>query len=242
MHFIFTDLNDEWVRHMQTLLKNRTDCQFIVGDVKDRLEDHTVFVSASNSLLFADAGLDRVYSRHLFPGSEKAMKSLLPFIGKINLVGKRYLPIGDALMINVSSMLDKSKMHDSPDESTDWLHIYLIACPTMLLPQNVKDTRNAYHSALAALKAAHAHPQIKRVVFSGMCCGWGKMAALDSARQMRHALLDFEAGVANGDIIKSQDKDALLYRSRFEPLPEQPDFYENTEWKHDITRVTTDRN
>ncbi|RYE12441.1 MAG: hypothetical protein EOP45_22855, partial [Sphingobacteriaceae bacterium] len=103
MKLVFVDKNEDWVKSVQMLLCNRDDCQFSIGDVTENLESHTAFVTASNCLLFADSGLDRVYCRELFPGSEKSLKNMLNFIGKQNLVGKQYLPIGDALMLDVTS-------------------------------------------------------------------------------------------------------------------------------------------
>ena len=76
-----------------------------------------------------------------------------------------------------------------------------------------------------------------------MCCGWGKMSALDSARQMRHALLDFEANLSSGYTHRFPEQGITYHKAPHEPLAEQPDFYENSEWKFiKPNHITTDRN
>ena len=128
MKFIFVDKNEDWVTSIQMLLRNRNDCQFTIGDVKEKLDSDTAFVTASNCLLFADSGLDRVYSRELFPGSEKSLKNMLNRIGRENLVGKPYLPIGDALMLDVTSNTNLTNLKKT------LRNVFLTSCPTMLLP------------------------------------------------------------------------------------------------------------
>ncbi len=159
-----------------------------------------------------------VYSRQMFPGIEPQIKKNLQRVGRVNRLGRRYLPIGSAML----TLADSSA------------NCYLISAPTMLLPQNVSSTNNAFWAFLAALKIVHAanrqmDAKIETIVCPALCCGWGKMRFLDSARQIKAALdvdahrthkcklLPVEGGVA----VVEDDKDILA---------EQPKLYENSEF------------
>src|SRR5689334_15250017 len=58
------------------------------------------FVSPANSLGFMDGGIDLAYSRIMFPGIELKVKNRINELGKVNLLGRKYLPIGSAIIIN----------------------------------------------------------------------------------------------------------------------------------------------
>ena len=211
MRYIFADHNADFIEEMKKLLIRREDCTFIIGDVKQLKRPHRAFVTLANSLLYMDSGIDRVYSRQVFPGSEPKLREFIKGHGKVSLVGKPHLPIGSAVM------LEAERDH------------FLIAASTMLMPQPVINTRNAYHATLAALIVAGSKPDVNDIVISAACCGWGRMKPQDSARQCWWALLDFEAGLGRGKI--ERFKDITMYSSTDDFMREQPDFYENSEFK-----------
>lgn len=125
-------------------------------------------------------------------------------------LGRPYLPIGSAIKISV--------------EDSD----YLISAPTMLLPQDVRKTQNAYWATKAVMKV---WPRDGTLFLPPMCCGYGRMDPQEAARQMKKAV-DEESDQNSiesviSTVFKKSD-DYYLYQPN---LDEQPNYYENTEWK-----------
>lgn len=218
---MFVDLNGEWIKSIKKFTENRSDCSYYTGDVKLLNLDHAAYITPANSLLFMDAGIDRFYTREMFPDTEKKFREIVKKHGKKSLVNKSYLPIGDAIMI-------------SPKKNK-----YLIAAPTMLMPQPVQFTRNAYYATLAGISLCKTLPDIT-IVIPAMCCGWGKMKESSAAIQVWWAILDAESGNQNGKYEKGNDY--FVYKSSFSTLHEQPLYYENTEFKQiEAILITTNR-
>lgn len=223
MRYLFVEqsLDGKFVQSIRELMKGRNDCEYFTGDVKAIISEKTAYITAANSLFFMDSGLDKVYTREMFPGTERIFRDIVKKHGQTSLVGKPYIPIGDAIMIN-------------PEPNK-----YLIGAPTMLMPQAVRSTRNAYHSTLAALYLCMMLSDIT-VVIPAMCCGWGKMSPAEAAKQVWWAILDSEAGIGRGQIQRVEK--GALYRSQRNTMAEQPLFYENTEFKEIPSHlITTDR-
>lgn len=153
----------------------------------------TAFVSAANSRGYMDGGIDGAYSRAMFPGIEARVKAAIRTVGVPDRLGGRFLPVGDAVMVDD-----------------------LVVAPTMLLPQDVSSTRNAYLAMNAALWTAHAHG-VSTLVVPGMCTGYGRMPPDVALSQMKQAHDDFLAGRRHGVPLD-------------QILQEQPKFYENTEF------------
>lgn len=211
MRYIFADLNETFVNEIKKMMSGHPDCEFHVGDVKKLIGPRRAYVTPANVMLFQDAGLDRVYTREIFPGTEKTFREFVKKNGRISTVGKPYWPIGSALMTEPKA------------------DHFLIASPTMLMPQPVKDTRNAYNATLAALCLASIEKRIESIVIPAMCCGWGKMSERDAARQIRWAILDFEARIGGGKYHRFGD--VIAYSTNDDYMREQPNFYENSEFK-----------
>lgn len=140
-----------------------------------------------------DGGIDKVYSQVMFPGIEKEVKAAIKETCGVSDLGRPWLRIGDALKVK-----------------------QLIVAPTMLLPQNVKDTKNAYYALNAALWEAD-WTGISTLVVPGMCTGYGKMDVLTAVTQMKTAHEDFQHGRRCG-------------KTTEEILKEQPKYYENLEF------------
>ena len=79
-----------------------------------------------------DGGIDKALSQIVFPGIETEVKSIVNNIGIRTLLNRPYLPIGSSIII------EKGQKN-------------LIVAPTMLLPQNVSNTLNAYYATMAVL-------------------------------------------------------------------------------------------
>jgi O-acetyl-ADP-ribose deacetylase (regulator of RNase III) len=205
MNVIFVSLNQKWIDSIKPLFP---DSEAICGDVQTIPREQTTFVSPANCLGFMDGGIDLVYSRKMFLGCEQTVRQTIREIGLQTLLGRPYLPIGSALGIPVG-------------ETTS-----LICAPTMFLPHDVSETRNAYHACLAALLCWKKMKSDTTLVFTSHCCGYGKMNEEESAKQMRDAYDDFSSGRVPED--SSQRSDTVLL-----PLvnDEQPNNYDNREIK-----------
>jgi len=137
------------------------------------------YVSPANSLCFIDSGIDYSLSRIIFPGIENMVKSKLTKYGKRNLFGRQYLPIGSSIIIPY-------------DENRN-----LVVAPTMLLPQNVSKTNNAYYATMAVLYNVLMNNQnisfdSVDILLTSMCCGFGIMDVDTSINQILRAICDYK--------------------------------------------------
>jgi O-acetyl-ADP-ribose deacetylase (regulator of RNase III) len=170
----------------------------------------TYYVSPANSLCFMDGGIDRALSQDVFPNIEPIVKQAVRLYGAVNLIGRPYLPIGSSIII------------DSPSDRLK----SLVVSPTMLLPQNVSSTHNAYYATVAALYNILVNRGEKvdevDIVLTSFCCGWGRMAEEESVSQMLQGIADYRQyrpPVVKGNVILCEPN-----------LEEQPKYYQNTEW------------
>jgi O-acetyl-ADP-ribose deacetylase (regulator of RNase III) len=168
----------------------------------------TYYVSPANSLCFMDGGIDYALSRIIFPGVESEVKQRVRELGIENLLGRLYLPIGSSLI------LDKGKNRS------------LIVSPTMLLPQNVSSTNNAYYCTMSVLynilENRGERLEDIDILFTSFCCGYGKMDESESIRQIM-------LGIENYKYYSPRivDKNTIV---REPNLEEQPKYYQNTEF------------
>lgn len=161
----------------------------------------SAFVSPANSLGYMDGGVDYVLSRVMFPDIEKKLKNKIKELGNQTLLGRPFLQIGKALTIETKNS-----------------NVFLIAAPTMWLPQDVKNTNNAYHAMYAVLKEAYQKPEITDIYFTGFCTGYGKIEPKTAIKQMKMAYDDFISNLP----AKYSETDII---------DEQPKYYMNTEFK-----------
>lgn len=210
MRIHLISLNSVWVDEIKKEIGEREDIQVTCGKVEDLPRINSTFVSPANSLGFMDGGIDYAFSRLMFPGVEKAVRQKILAIGKKTLLGRPYLPIGQAIAI-----------------STCIESCHLIAAPTMFLPHDVRGTQNAYASTLAALALHAKYAPETTLVLTSHCCGYGKMSEAESAKQMVRAFHDFEAGRIPND--------ELPHVADYLPFPsrdaEQPNWFDNREIK-----------
>jgi len=205
----FISLNKEYIE----LVNKNTPYQGLLMKIEDYKSDKVKFyVSPANSLGFMDGGIDLPLSRKIMPGIESKLRTEIFKNCKKNLLGRKYLPIGSSIIVKHSETK------------------YLVSAPTMLLPQDVKNTMNAYYASMAVLFNILISNKnlIKNkdyeIIFTSMCCGCGKMSAQNSLNQTLKAIKDYELY----NPIKINDK----YIFKEPNLNEQPNIYMNTEWKY----------
>ena len=158
--------------------------------------------------MFMDGGIDYALSRVIFPNIEVDVKHIVNKIGIRSIVRKSYLPIGSSIII------DKDN------------HKSLVISPTMLLPQNVSNTKNAYYATMAVLYNILVNREEKieniDILFTSFCCGYGKMDEDTSIQQIMDGIRDFKTykpKILNKDIIVNEPN-----------LYDQPKYYQNTEF------------
>ena len=231
---VFVSLQKEFLDDVVRAVQSKPKCLEILHvetctDVQDtRYEmEHgggVAYVSPANSLGFMDSGIDFVYSRRMFPGVEREVRRRIHELDIRTTLGRAFLPIGSALLIKTA------------DTSKSWL----ISAPTMFLPHDVSNTRNAYHAFLAVLTLlekyndrAHASEQITTLVCPALCCGYGKMLSDVAASQMTDALHDFWVnGKRVDDTAHVSDTSVVLTRDKDTICDQQPNHYDNREIKH----------
>jgi O-acetyl-ADP-ribose deacetylase (regulator of RNase III) len=178
----------------------------------------TYYVSPANSLCFMDGGIDYALSRQVFPGIEPLVKQKVRDIGQHTLLGRPYLPIGSSIILE-------------PQQTQQSHHARMALCvaPTMLLPQNVSQTHNAYYATMAVLyniRVNHgADLDDSDILLTSFCCGYGRMDEDESIRQILQGIRDYMnyqptwTNNENGKIIVLAEPN----------LGEQPKYYQNTE-------------
>lgn len=161
----------------------------------------TYYVSPANSLGVMDGGIDYFLSKIVFPGikTEKLVKQY----GKESKMIGKYLPIGSSIIVDYNN--EKS----------------LILSPTMLLPQNVSNTNNAYFATLATMYNIVINKKENLnnidIVFTSMCCGVGHMSADKSVRQIIKGIYNYRK--YKPEII---NKNVIIYEPNLE---EQPNYH-----------------
>lgn len=172
----FVSLNNEWLSEVKHLFGNNPErFEYTQGDIQTIWRDRAIFVSPANSLGFMDGGIDDVL-RKMFPGIEARVKAKIAEIGLKTNLGRPYLPVGSAILFSVNAEINTA----------------MITAPTMFLPHDVSQTRNAYYSFLAALILFKRYEaEYDTLVVTSHCCGYGKMNPKESAMQFRQAYYDF---------------------------------------------------
>jgi len=184
---------------------------------------HHYYVSPANSLCFMDGGIDLALSRQVFPGIEPLVKQRVRDIGRQTLLGRSYLPIGSSLIIDDPNPPNPSHSSGSVPKKS------LVVAPTMLLPQAVPHTRNAYYATMAVLYNILVNRGENLddvdILLTSFCCGYGRMSESESLQQILDGIRDYQ-NYQTQYPMQISDKVILA-----EPnLAEQPKYYQNTEW------------
>jgi len=205
MPIIFISLSDSYTEKIK-----QVGFEAHTMKIQDYIPDptkKTYYISPANSLCFMDGGIDYALSRLVFPNIELEVKNIVKELNIKSIMGRPYLPIGSSII------LDKGNKS-------------LVIAPTMLLPQNVSTTKNAYYATMAVLYniLVNENKNMKdiNIIFTSMCCGYGKMDDNMSIQQITQGINDY-----------SRYEPHCIYKNIIinEPnLKEQPKFYQNTEF------------
>jgi len=205
MKLVFISLDSEWIG----LAKDNGYTTYH-GKVQDYTPDkeskNIYYISPANCLGFMDGGIDKVYSQIMFKGIEPKIKEKIKKLGFKTKLGRPYIPIGKAMVTKTDILTPNGQS-------------YIITSPTMLMPQDVSKTPNAYLSIIAVIKVLkeykHFMNDSDELIITSMCCGWGRMTPKISIQQ----------------VIKALETDVSKMELDFNKiLSVQPKFYENTEW------------
>lgn len=216
MPIIFITLSETFANLARTNIGHGYDARVqLIQDYQPRPTARmTYYVSPANSLCFMDGGIDLALSRQVFPGIEPLVKSQVKAIGRQTLLGRHYLPIGSSIILD-----DPNPDNSAPKKS-------LVVAPTMLLPQAVHQTRNAYYATMAVLYNVLVNRgetlEDVDILMTSFCCGYGKMSEQESLQQILDGIRDYR-----------DYKPMRLTKSIIlaEPnLADQPKYYQNTEW------------
>ena len=159
------ELCDKW----RQVFSSYSEVEVLTGDYFQQSAD--AIVSPANSFGIMDGGLDLAIRNKLGFQVETDIQEVI--LNKYH--GE--MPIGNAEIINTN--------HDQ------WS--YMIAAPTMRIPENVAYTLNAYIAfrailiAINGLNDCHPRKQIKSLICSGLGTGIGSMEPSKCAAQMRAA-------------------------------------------------------
>jgi O-acetyl-ADP-ribose deacetylase (regulator of RNase III) len=217
LHYV--NLNPEMERAWQPYL---TKFKNVFAHTDDLMnwKDNKVFVSLANSQLFFDGGSDKVYQK-IFPNVDNIMKKAMQQYNFKDELGCFFLPVGTVFL---------KEMSDTK---------YLIACPTMFLPQDISTTRNVYYCTKLLLELLDKNPHINEIVMSSMGTGYGKMSFENSAKQTFEAIRDHYDKCITLDYVGNTRQD-LVCNPQVKFL--QPKYYCNSRFipikEKDIINIT----
>jgi O-acetyl-ADP-ribose deacetylase (regulator of RNase III) len=183
------ELCDKW----RQVFSSYPEVEVLTGDYFQQSAD--AIVSPANSFGIMDGGLDLAIRNELGFQIETDIQEVI--LNKYH--GE--MPIGTAEIINTN--------HDR------WS--FMIAAPTMRIPENVAYTLNAYIAfrailiAINSLNKSEPKKLIKTLVCSGLGTGIGSMEAVKCAAQMRAAykLIKEPARVSSYDVIHKSHQSLL---------------------------------
>ena len=169
-HVTLIDLNEPLVTCWNEVFKDEPRVSAEYGDYFESPAD--AMVSPANSFGIMDGGIDLAIRNNLGVSVEKMVQGQI----KDHFHGE--LPIGSAVAVNTG--------HDK------WPR--LIAAPTMRIPEDVRQTTNAYSAFRAILLLIESmntsYPgdyKIRTLVCCGLATGCGKMSYAQCALQMKAA-------------------------------------------------------
>lgn len=170
-------------------------------------------ISSANSLGFMDGGSDLGYM-HSISNIQNFVQNGIKKLQKPSQLGRFYLPIGDTMGFNLPT---------NPN-------ISFIVAPTMLLPQNVKDSDNQYFALKSALQLCKSL-QIKKIYTPMMCTNWGGYDYKTSYNIMMTAINDYDKHSNNHiEYIDNYVFNLSDNQTRLDILNKQPKNYMNTEF------------
>lgn len=222
MKFIFFDISQTKVNDYQTYItfNNKTiQTDFVCIDFNDLIKKYRIscIVSPANSLGFMDGGIDAVFMKW-FPGIQKTVQGKIKEHNLKTALGRYCLPVGSAQIVGTNSRFCP----------------LLISAPTMFLPEDIRETRNAYYAFLAILFVLKRWMTYDNIVIAvpGLGTGIGKLSGKKFGAQVQQAFEDFFNKTFQ-EIYKDPEIKLLAHETdRFvlNKIPcDQPKNYANTE-------------
>ncbi len=192
----FVSLNNRWILAMKTLFNDDINVSVELADISCISNDGIAFVSPGNCIGYMDGGIDVVLNTKLFPNIQRDVQKKIKEVGKTTALGRKYIEVGSAVLVPKGTSA-------------------LICAPTMFQPEDVSNTNNAYDSFMAALLMITKYnritgTQIKTLVVTSHCCGYGRMLETTSALQIHNAYIDFIRGKFSKEIDRFDDPCCLL--------------------------------
>ena len=186
---VFIDRHDNYISKLQSqlaVIDAPFNMEFLIESIQNVNEPDAIYVSPANSFGYMDGGIDYVYSRMMFPKVENNIKRMIGSLG-LDFDGSYYLPIGCTLAVQTEFLANQ----------------YMICAPTMLIPENVSDTQNAYYVMYAILRlilklTRVANLKIKKIFIPGLGTGIGGIAPESYCLQILAAIQDFIRDYTNG--------------------------------------------
>lgn len=236
--FVFVDIQNNFTTNINNILSKEFDLnrkinyKTITGDIYEQNHPNSIYVSPANSLGFMDGGIDAVLSRKMFPNCEIKVKNTIKKIGIQNLLGRYYLPIGCSLIIPVKHAIN----------GDNFTNQYLMSAPTMLLPQDISNTKNPYYTMYAIVRhciifnryfKSKNYTPISQIFIPGLGTGYGKTTPKRCAELICKALKDaiFDEFINTKSINNNLSPNHWSYIPEYQHiLKEQPNYYQNTEF------------
>lgn len=212
---IFVDLSKEFLTEIENYFKEHKNISFQNKNIRQiTLKEGFAVVSPANSILAMTGGIDLPIGKYLFPGIQTILDVKLNDINHKTPAGRKYLPIGSAVITQYNNKKNQ--------------HLYLVSAPTMLIPQDVHNTQNAYFAFYATLQVVIKYNKsfnnpIKTLICPGFCTFTGKMTASESANQMYLAYIHC-INESNSSLIKdeSNQNDVFFAEPNIDEQPRLP--------------------
>jgi O-acetyl-ADP-ribose deacetylase (regulator of RNase III) len=167
-------INNQFINKIETKNKRNIEIVTCTNDIQNIRGNNFAYFSPANSFLFFDGGIDAIYSKMFGKNLQCNAQKIIRNYDMKTTLGRNYLPIGSSLVINVDHKFNT----------------YIIACPTMFRPQDIRGTRNVYYAFLAGLLLIdkfNMHQnndrQIKTLVCPGLGTGYGKISFQESTEK-----------------------------------------------------------
>lgn len=165
---VFVDPSVEVIAALTLAFDGIPDVQFVEGPFQEVPEFDCMF-SPANSFGLMDGGVDAAITAFFGDQLQKRVQAriLREFFGE--------QPVGSALLVETAS-----------NE-----HPWLVHCPTMRVPMDIRGTDNVYsafRAGLTLIRSKNASGvKIRTLACPGLGTGYGRMSPAESARQMRAA-------------------------------------------------------
>lgn len=178
MIFLFVSTNNLFVQEVKRFFERTTFIEVLQARVEELSVHHSAFICPCDSFCSMKYGVGKTYNEKVFPYIEANVRKKLSELETKTLYGRQYLPVGSAMLV----------CGDFEEES------YILFSPVAFRPyQNITETRNVYHSFMAALCLLKRfnNQNITKLIFPEIDKEFKGINARRFAEQIYAALIDF---------------------------------------------------